>query len=99
MWIIAGLWKSFVYWFAGILAGPPMKGLEPDDCMCGHMRCSHTKGIGRCHGYFTPDEETKEWTRCACQIFITDGGRGDDDEDDPEPDIPTAEDLHKLYNR
>lgn len=66
--------------------------LTPGICECSHSRCVHDKGKGRCRAGFPPDEETPEWTNCACQIYIKDE---DDDDGDNEP-TPSPEELEKM---
>ena len=73
----------------------PEEILRPGTCECEHMRCAHEKGKGMCHAQFPPDEESPEWTECACQIFILD----DDGDDDPDPETPTPSELLELYQR
>ena len=74
--------------------------LKPGGCECGHARCSHKKGKGKCCAAHPPDEESAEWSDCSCQIFILDDD--DDDGDDPEPETPadpSVEELNKLMSR
>lgn len=69
--------------------------LKPGNCECGHGRCSHRRGGGRCSGQFPPDKETPEWTICTCQIYIRDS----DNDGSPEPETPTPSELEKLYRQ
>ena len=72
--------------------------LNPGTCECGHTRCVHYEGRGRCKAGYPPkteDNPSDEWRFCACQIFI----RDDDEDDDPEPETPTPSELADLYKR
>ena len=67
--------------------------LIPGDCECGHERCSHVKGKGRCMAQYPPDSECKEWSECACQLYI----REDEGEDENESPTPSPEQLEESF--
>lgn len=73
----------------------PADPLAPGDCECGHLRCTHDSGKGRCRGSFPPSDQFKEWTGCSCQVFIQDD-EDDDDSDDETPDVPTDPEVAEL---
>lgn len=73
----------------------PESGLRPGDCECGHSRCVHERGIGRCGVQYHPDGECDAWTICACQIYIRDND-SDDGDDDP---TPTPAELERMYQQ
>jgi hypothetical protein len=77
------------------IAAPPQPPLKPGGCECGHLRCSHDEGRGRCRGSWPPDEKNKDWTGCSCVLYIY-----DPDEDDDDPDsapCPSPEELERMY--
>lgn len=67
--------------------------LRPGTCECGHDRCSHVDGKGKCCAGFPADKEWPDGADCACQIFI----RDDDDGPDGAPEAPSPTELEKLY--
>ena len=77
---------------------PSVSALTPGECECGHSRCCHKDGKGRCGVGYAPnseDNETNHWLQCACQIFILDDDNDDDDESDPVN--PEIDELEKIY--
>lgn len=89
------VYEAFLMWLYRKLSPEDIESLRPGYCECEHARCSHVGGKGECKGQWPPDEEAKEWTDCACQIFI----RDDDDSDGDEPVVPTPEEMEKMFNR
>jgi hypothetical protein len=43
--------------------------LEPGECQCGHLRCAHANGTGRCA--ITP----APFIQCGCQHFIMESNK------------------------
>ncbi len=72
----------------------PKEILKPGLCECGHSRCVHKKGKGRCKGEFAPDNDTPFWTDCSCVVYIKDD---DDDGYDGYQPTPSPAELEKLY--
>lgn len=73
----------------------PKQELTPDVCQCDHGRNCHERGVGPCHVGYAPHSEendTAEWTACACQIFIKD----DDSDDDDPPESPIDPEVAEL---
>jgi hypothetical protein len=97
--LIGAISVVFVIIWSIIVVSPKSSApaaLTPGDCECGHMRCCHADGRGKCAVAYPPGEDGfKESTVCACRIYIFDPDGGDDDsEEDP---TPSPADLEKLY--
>lgn len=102
------LWKAFisrmVYWLtpkppappAPVIEQTPEPPLKPGKCECGHLRCSHVGGKGRCTMAWPPSEKWPTGSRCSCQTFILDKDDGDDEE---EPETPSPSELEELYKK
>jgi hypothetical protein len=83
---------------------PWSKKEETATCQCGHERCYHEHGKGRCHVDMTDEASDEDKARnphgywiCACQAYIPDRG-GDDDNGKPgTPVDPEVEELNKMY--
>ena len=79
----------------------PPTPLVPGECECGHARCYHTDGIGKCRVGYEPNTEenkTSEWILCACQVFIRDDD-DDDDDDNNSPADPDVKELERMLKR
>lgn len=75
-------------------AKPVEPEMSPGECECGHGRCNHTDGKKGCHVAFEIEGQPGKFSgTCACQHFILD----DDDDDESEDQIPTAQDLDRMY--
>jgi len=75
----------------------PKEPLKPGICECGHARCLHKKGTGRCNKNWGPsDKHLGYLSVCACEIYIP---KKDDNDDDPQPDTPSPSELEALYQR
>lgn len=70
--------------------------LTPGCCECGHMRCCHSGGAGKCAVGYPPSAEWPNGSQCACAVFIFDPDADDDDEDGDTP-TPSPEELERLY--
>ena len=85
-------------------AATPAPGLKPGECECGHPRCIHVGGLGKCMAQFPPDPERQydkdEWLGCTCQIYIPrwDDGGDPPPESDPDPgaEDPEIEELRRM---
>lgn len=84
--------QKLILWLFQIPVPPTV--LEPEECQCGHDRCHHTQGIGKCHVDVTEEGDKQSYV-CACQVFIKKRNGGDDDP----PVTPSPEELEKLYRR
>lgn len=74
----------------------PTPPLAPGECECGHIRCAHEKGRGRCVVYFDGEYLGKpQRMKCGCQIFILDD-RDDDDDDPEDAPTPSPEELERM---
>jgi hypothetical protein len=100
--LIAGLGIGFMagvyYQFRRRIPEPgpePTTPLTPGTCECGHFRCSHDGGSGRCGVGYPPDEKWTFGAMCACKIFIPDpDGDGEDDDETPSPqDLEKNQDI------
>ncbi len=96
------MWIRFTIWLVNLLFPSlyvkPLSEVDPEDCKCGHDRCWHTKGIGKCQ-YALKVSMTEKQTHtfyCSCQIFVKDGGWR---EPSNSPEAPTPEELETLYRR
>lgn len=96
------IWEAFVMmivrWMTPKLE-PEEEELTDSVCQCGHMRCTHKDGKYKCYGQFPPEGEQgwkKNWTGCACVVFIERGGRDDGDDPEPNPDPSEKEVLDML---
>jgi hypothetical protein len=69
--------------------------LRPGNCECGHIRCCHRKGVGRCNVEYPVYDGWPYGGNCACDIYI----RAKDNDPYVEPETPTPSELEKLYNR
>jgi len=78
----------------------PEPPLKPGVCECGHRRCNHVAGKGKCScAICKPDDKhTEYWGLCACQTFILDKEE-DDDDDEEEPETPSPEELERMYQK
>lgn len=65
--------------------------LKPGECECGHNRCSHKNGKGRCKGI---RQYETYWANCSCQIYIPKKDDGGDDDTVP---APTPAELEKMF--
>jgi len=70
----------------------PEVEMTAGDCECGHSRCCHENGKGRCHVHYPADKEWPNGAQCACQVFI----RDDDYEDDDTPETPIDPEVAEL---
>lgn len=96
-----GIWDLFLAWLEMKLTPVPEPKPEipkPGNCECGHLRCTHFNGRGRCASQYPPDAENAEWRGCACQIFILDDD-DDDSDDEPEPITPSTDELERMYKQ
>lgn len=95
------LWNAFIarlVWMITPKPKPaplPAEVLKPGICECGHDRCIHVGGKGRCTAEHPSDKEWPRGAHCAFQLFILD----DDDDDEGEPETPTPSELEKLYQK
>lgn len=67
---------------------PEPEPLAPGLCECGHVRCAHIDGKGKCNVSYPHDEQWPNGAKCACQIYIFDPDADDDDDDDDDEDNP-----------
>jgi len=103
---VSDLWKAFVarlvYWItpkppvhpAPVVVAAPEPPLKPGFCECGHLRCLHVGGKGKCVKNYPPSEKWPNGASCGCQIFIL-----DDDDDEEEPETPSPSELEELYKK
>ena len=83
---------------APIIVEAPELPLKPGTCECGHARCHHIGGKGKCGAAWPPKtthNDSDEWRYCACHIFILD----DDDDGDNDPETPTPSELERLFSK
>jgi hypothetical protein len=77
----------------------PDEPLKPGTCQCGHERCHHMEGKGKCSVAYRHDSDGIRWG-CACQIYIP---RRDKGYVDPPPSSPSpsgeVEELERLMKR
>lgn len=76
----------------------PVEPLKPGICECGHLRCCHINGIGRCTLAWPANEKWPSGSHCACTVYIFDPGE-DDDKGDEDPETPSPEQLERLYEK
>lgn len=69
--------------------------LTPGKCECGHARCNHIGGNGKC---MATEPEWEAGDVCACQLYIRDDD-ADDGDAEPEPTDPEVAELEKLVRR
>lgn len=94
------LWEALMYRIYLWLVNTPAD-IEYGTCVCSHGRNIHEKGKYACNGYFPPEEDAKEdwkrkWTKCSCIFYIEDK---DEDDSDPEPEVPSNEELERMYQK
>jgi hypothetical protein len=99
------LWNALiarlVYWITPkppvVLPAPiPESPLKPGKCECGHLRCSHIGGKGKCTLAWPPSEKWLNGSICSCQVFIP---KKDNDNREEEPETPSPEELERLYQK
>jgi hypothetical protein len=81
-----------------VIVQSPAPPLTHGICVCGHFRCVHTDGKGKCHAGLAPHSEynpTDAWLYCICQIFI----EKRDDHSNRQTESLSPEELEKLYRR
>lgn len=63
---MAGLGLA-IYWSARIFR---TRVISPGTCECGHIRCVHDDGEGKCHISYGVSEKFPNSSSCACKLFI-----------------------------
>jgi hypothetical protein len=102
------LWKALiarlVYWLTPkppvppppVIVQAPEPPIMPGICECGHIRCLHVGGKGKCAKSYPPSDKWPTGAICACQMFIK---NNDDDDGEDEPETPSPEELERLYQK
>lgn len=86
-----------IKWIAQLFTRKPAEPLKPGICECGHERCCHERGIGRCTVGYPADNEWPDGAQCACKVYIFDPD-ADDGDDDGLP-APSPDELESLYSK
>lgn len=96
------IWEALVLRILSWLYPSPPPEIEYGICICSHGRNLHEKGKYACNGHFPPEEDAKQewkrkWKSCSCVFYIED--KDDDEGDDSEPEVPSNEELERLYTK